>query len=627
MSAASLHQQHRRASSTPVRALVRMVGRRVQQAWCGSPELPAHLRMEQRFIAVRYLGILCLAPTLPLLSLSAPRLAAAYGLLLVAALYNVAVQLLLRRGSPWLNKGYVTSIGDGLLNIAMVMLGGGFASSFYLILFTTTIGAAMRYGYGPSLLVVGVYVTLDALDVLFIGPHTPGVRGDFFFRSGFLGITTVLAGYLREQARAAEAALARQLERARALNDSTRTLSASLNLDTVVPTVVIEARRLVNAEDAGLVLGAELGARASYDVSGLELSFAQRKARQRMLEQLSRIDGADDELHEVRHGYTDDGRRYMVVPLQARSGLLGCMVVVRPYLAHAYEQADEDILVSFIDRATLAIENASLYKTIGDRSRDLHRAYADLAAAHQELLGVDEMKTNFIANVSHELRTPLTSIRSFSEILLSFAVDDVTQREFLGIINAESERLTRLINDVLDITKIEAGQVDWNVKDVDLTELLRTSARTFVSLAEEHDLHFELAPPSLPVKVHADPDRVLQVLSNLLGNAMKFTSKGSIVMGATIIDGMARIYVSDTGVGVAPEDHERIFEKFHQVGDTMTEKPTGTGLGLCICRDIVNHHGGTIWVESSPGNGSTFTFTLPLAAGEAQGRAEAHANG
>lgn len=221
------------------------------------------------------------------------------------------------------------------------------------------------------------------------------------------------------------------------------------------------------------------------------------------------------------------------------------------------------------------------------------------------------MKTNFIANVSHELRTPLTSIRSFSEILLSFGVDEVTEREFLGIINAESERLTRLINDVLDITKIEAGQVEWHIEPVPLAEILRAGARTFAPLVEEKGLRFRLVPPSGSVTVNADADRVQQVLANLIGNAIKFTETGEIVLSAELIDGYAHILVRDTGVGIDPANHERIFEKFHQVGDTLTEKPTGTGLGLCICRDIVTQHGGHIWVESERGRGSTFRFSLP----------------
>jgi signal transduction histidine kinase len=227
------------------------------------------------------------------------------------------------------------------------------------------------------------------------------------------------------------------------------------------------------------------------------------------------------------------------------------------------------------------------------------------------LLSVDEMKTNFLANVSHELRTPLTSIRSFSELLLAYEDDPAIQKDFLQIINAESERLTRLVNDVLDITKIEAGHMDWQMATLSLPDLLRDSARTFGPLIAKGKLLFDLGiDESLPA-IYGDRDRLHQVLANLLNNAMKFTRGGTITMRAETLEDEVRITVSDTGIGIAPEDQERIFEKFQQVGDTLTDKPRGTGLGLAICRDIVEHHRGRLWVESEPGLGSTFTVALP----------------
>jgi signal transduction histidine kinase len=207
----------------------------------------------------------------------------------------------------------------------------------------------------------------------------------------------------------------------------------------------------------------------------------------------------------------------------------------------------------------------------------------------------------------------LTSIRSFSEILLTLDVDPNTQREFMGIINGESERLTRLINDVLDITKIESGYVEWHMQSLDLFGLMRASGRTITSLAEEKQLKLEVTEPDEPIFVWADSDRILQVLANLLGNAVKFTSEGEIVLWAEIAGDMAVVHVRDTGIGIAPADHDRIFQKFHQLGNSLTDKPTGTGLGLAICRDIIEHHGGQIFVTSARGQGSVFSLTLPLA--------------
>jgi signal transduction histidine kinase len=270
------------------------------------------------------------------------------------------------------------------------------------------------------------------------------------------------------------------------------------------------------------------------------------------------------------------------------------------------------ILASYLRRLTVSAEMA-----LQDRLVELQRLYADLAVAHQELLSLDEAKTNFLANVSHELRTPLTSIRAFSEMLLEYDDDESVKREFLGIISSESDRLTRLVNDVLDVTKIEAGQMDWRDDTIDLGVLLEECARGVAPLVEQANLVFlqELGP-HLP-QVRGDRDRLQQVIFNLLNNALKFTSHGTITLRALATSDAVRIEVSDTGVGIAPADQARVFEKFQQVGDTLTGKPKGTGLGLTICRDIVAHHGGTLTLASVPGQGSTFTIALPTAAAPA----------
>jgi signal transduction histidine kinase len=223
------------------------------------------------------------------------------------------------------------------------------------------------------------------------------------------------------------------------------------------------------------------------------------------------------------------------------------------------------------------------------------------------------MKTNFLANVSHELRTPLSSIRSFSELLLSY--DDASvQQEFLGIINQESERLTRLVNDVLDITKIEAGQLHWDMQELDVRALLFDSVRTYAPLVVEQKLTFKQSIEANLPPIYADRDRLQQVVANLLSNAMKFTPTGTIELGARCVGAEVHIAITDTGIGIAAEDHERIFEKFQQVGETLTGKPRGTGLGLAICRDIVAYHQGRLWVDSHFGGGSTFTVALPVCA-------------
>jgi signal transduction histidine kinase len=265
------------------------------------------------------------------------------------------------------------------------------------------------------------------------------------------------------------------------------------------------------------------------------------------------------------------------------------------------------LLASYLRSLTVKAEMA-----LHERLMELQRLYSDLAVAHQELLSLDEAKTNFLANVSHELRTPLTSIRAFSEILQSYPDDEETQQEFLQIITSESERLTRLVNDVLDVTKIESGEMDWREEDISPTLLLEQCARTFAPLFEQSTLQFQQeVAPNLPM-IRGDHDRLQQVIQNLLNNAMKFTSQGSVGLRAQAEGNELHITVWDTGVGIAASDQERVFEKFQQVGDTLTGKPKGTGLGLTICRDIVAHHGGQLTLDSAPGTGSSFTIVLPI---------------
>jgi len=267
--------------------------------------------------------------------------------------------------------------------------------------------------------------------------------------------------------------------------------------------------------------------------------------------------------------------------------------------------------------AALRQHQNSLEDIVHQRTSDLAGAYEELRRANQELRRVNEMKTNFLANVSHELRTPLTSIRSFSEILLNYPDEDLaTRTEFLGIIKNESERLTRLINDVLDLTKIEAGRLPWDFRLVAAEELVQSAAEVVKGWAERRNIDLRIVvEPNLPL-LRADGDRLLQVLSNLLNNALKFTVTGYIQIGALRRQHEVVMFVADSGPGIGPEEQDAIFEKFYQGGSPLVGKPNGTGLGLAICREILQNHGGRIWVESRIGQGSTFYCALPVALDE-----------
>jgi signal transduction histidine kinase len=597
-----------------MRMSAQVLADRLHFFWNGPDDLPRNLKLEWRFVAVRWLGIAFLAPILPLAHLPFDRLLAAYLVLIVASVYNAGLQHLMPRRPQWLANGYISTLGDALLDIAMVIVGGGFDSPFYFILFTVTLAAAMRYGYGPSLGVALLYVSADGIG--YLAAQQP-VGAPFVVRSLLLPLTTVLAGYLREQAQQAEAALQERLRQSNTLNEVTGMLGASLELDAVLRAAVAATAQLFGSDTAVLQASSGLDGHAVTLPAPIFSSGDGQSPTERALESLcsrfaqrAQIARTGDELISVESLATGQQAVVLELALPTRQLSLATIAVAVP--AGGAISLDSDILDSFVERITLAVENASLYRTLADRSQDLQRAYSDLATAHQELLSVDEMKTNFLANVSHELRTPLTSIRSFSELLLAYEDDPEVQKEFLRIISTESERLTRLVNDVLDISRIEAGHMDWKMDTIDVSELLSDLGRTFAPLITLADLSFDIQIDQDVTRVYGDRDRLHQVIANLLNNAMKFThGGGTIVLRGQRFDEEIRISVTDTGIGVAPTDQQRIFEKFQQVGDTLTDKPRGTGLGLAICRDIVEHHQGRMWVDSTPGHGSTFTVALP----------------
>jgi signal transduction histidine kinase len=250
------------------------------------------------------------------------------------------------------------------------------------------------------------------------------------------------------------------------------------------------------------------------------------------------------------------------------------------------------------------------------KSRELEAATMELRAANTRLQELDRLKDDFVSTVTHELRTPLTSIRALSEILLDDPEIESAQRaKFLGIIIKESERLTRLINQVLDLAKIESGSAEWHTSQLDLRELIEDAAAGVRAVMAEQGVEFRLdLQESLP-GVRADRDRLTQVMLNLLSNALKFCDRehGRIDIALSRQGELLRVDVVDNGPGIRRKDHEMIFEKFRQVGDMLTEKPQGTGLGLAICRQIVSHFGGRLWVESEPDHGAKFSFTVPIA--------------
>ena len=255
-------------------------------------------------------------------------------------------------------------------------------------------------------------------------------------------------------------------------------------------------------------------------------------------------------------------------------------------------------------------------REVEQKSRALERATAELKAANLKLKELDRLKDDFMSSVTHELRTPLSSIRAFSEILHDDPDIEVAERmRFLGIIVSETERLTRLVNQVLDLAKIESGSAEWAMTEVDLAAVVRESVDTTGQLFRDKGATATLRVPPAVALVWADRDRLVQVMLNLLSNAAKFLppNAGRVQVELSAANGAFQVSVADNGPGIASADLAVIFDRFRQ-GGVGSAKPVGTGLGLPISRQIIEHFGGRIWVESTLGKGATFTFSLPRGA-------------
>jgi signal transduction histidine kinase len=246
------------------------------------------------------------------------------------------------------------------------------------------------------------------------------------------------------------------------------------------------------------------------------------------------------------------------------------------------------------------------------------RLFHELEAANRELSAASQHKSEFLANMSHELRTPLNAIIGFSEVLSEkmFGELNEKQEEYSKDIHASGQHLLSLINDILDLSKIEAGRMELELSDFHLPTALDSALTLVRERAGRRSIALHLSVDERLGQIQADERKVRQVVLNLLSNAIKFTPEsGRIGVAAVAKDELVEVSVSDTGVGIALEDQEAVFEEFRQVG-TSDKKVEGTGLGLTLCRKFVELHGGKIWVKSELGKGSTFTFTIPVRRGQ-----------
>jgi signal transduction histidine kinase/CheY-like chemotaxis protein len=323
------------------------------------------------------------------------------------------------------------------------------------------------------------------------------------------------------------------------------------------------------------------------------------------------------------------------MPLLAKDRALG-IITIQSFTKHAYTDHDLNVMRNLASYAAIALDNAAAYRQLNEQESEIRRLLGEAEKARAIAEDADAAKSAFLSTVSHELRTPLTSVLGFAKIIKKRLEDRIFPlvqsddrkvaqtirqvEENLAVVVSEGERLTKLIDDVLDLAKIEAGKLEWHMEPVSVEDIVDRATAATSSLLEQKGLHLvkEIAA-GLP-SVSGDRDRLIQVVINLISNAVKFTDTGSVTCRAVQKNGTLVVSISDTGMGIAPADQPKVFERFKQVGDTLTDKPKGTGLGLPICREIVEHHRGQIWVESEVGKGSTFAFSLPTVTGQSASR-------
>jgi GAF domain-containing protein len=417
--------------------------------------------------------------------------------------------------------------------------------------------------------------------------------------------------------------LAKSVGELRALAEVSQAVSSTLDLQTVLSTIVRHAVQL-SGTDCGIIYEydeptQEFHLRASYQMEeelvnayrATPLHLGQgatgRAAEAKMPTQIADLrqeqEFATRGMRPIlsRLGY----QSLLAVPLLLEQKTMGALTIYRRETG-TFAPAVVNLLQTFATQSVLAIQNARLFREIEDKSRQIEAA--------------NRHKSEFLANMSHELRTPLNAIIGFSEVLQEKLFGDLNEKqaEYTSDILTSGQHLLSLINEILDLSKVEAGRMELELAPFDLP-LAIDNAQTFVrERAVKHGITLDLDVDDRLGEYVGDERKIKQILLNLLSNAVKFTPEGGrITITANKTDNGAEISVSDTGIGIASEDQPKIFEEFRQVGSDSMHKTEGTGLGLTLAKKFVELHGGRIWVESEVGKGSTFSFTLPERAWQA----------
>jgi len=410
--------------------------------------------------------------------------------------------------------------------------------------------------------------------------------------------------------------LAHSVGQFRALADVSQAVNSTLDLQQVLSEIVSRAVQL-SATDMGAVYehdetSGELRLRVTYgappDIMEALLAKALpigEGATGRAAQTRVPVEVADIRATHYYHGTLRDVieraqvRSILAIPLLREGRVLGALTVSRK-IAGNFPSGVVDILQTFAAQSAIAIQNARLFREIEQKGREL-----EIASQH---------KSQFLANMSHELRTPLNAILGYTELIVDGIYGEVPQkiRDVQERVQKSGRHLLGLINDVLDLSKIEAGQLSLSISDYSFPDAVQSAVAAVDSLAKEKGLKLTVEVDSrLPVG-RGDERRVVQVLLNLVGNAIKFTESGEVGISVKKSDGAFLVSVSDTGPGIPENQYQKIFEEFQQIDNSSTRSKGGSGLGLAIARKIVEMHGGRIWVESTVGKGSTFSFSLPV---------------